>query len=109
MSRFTSADSAYIKERMLPRLPGCLFEESDYEAIAAHTHLRRVQARKWSEKLRFHVAEPEREAYLRAGDNEKVRFGNGLMRGIGDLEKPELFFCFRAKSKRLDTTLSGSA
>jgi hypothetical protein len=79
MARFVLSDSAYLKQRMLQRLPGCLFEEADYEAIAAHTHLTPAQAQNWSKKLRHHVAELRREAYLLASDNEKVRSPTGVV------------------------------
>ena len=71
MARFFTADAAYLKTLMLPRLPACLFEEEDYAAVAADTHLTRCQAQSWSRFLRFKFPEAQREAYLRR-EREKV-------------------------------------
>ncbi len=70
--RFLPEDAAYLKKLMLLRLAGCLFQESDYDAVAANTQLSRLQAQKWAENLRYNVLGGKREDYLRADDNPKV-------------------------------------
>lgn len=74
MPRFTETASAYLKRKMLARMPGFMLTQEDVTDVIEETGLTKEQVLKWATNLRLRYGQrpvDEVLAYLRG--EEKVR------------------------------------